>query len=345
MAIVTRPARVGGWHGSEGPPEAHAPGDFSSGDSRTLARAAVWSRRLVVGTLAITAVAGIGLPGLASPITLVVAALGFAAGVPHGAIDHLAAARLAGGRSIILITVAYAGLAAGTWALMTWAGTVALAVVVGLSALHFGLGELHVTRQLSGWRPGAIPTVALVIAGCGALLLPLARSGDDLAAVASAVSPDIAHLLGSAPMQAGLVITWLAAALVTVIAALRSGHRGAAVDVVLIGLLGALASPLVAFAVWFGGWHALRHCARMLSVEPGCRSLLHTGRRGAAIRRFARLAGWPSAGAFTVLAALGWFTTTAPDPTTLVAEQLRLLLALTVPHMVVVGWLDRTPAP
>ena len=41
----------------------------------------------------------------------------------------------------------------------------------------------------------------------------------------------------------------------------------------------------------------------------------------------------------------GVLTMAAPDPTVVVAEVLRLLLALTVPHMVVVLWLDRTTDP
>ena len=135
---------------------------------------------------------------------------------------------------------------------------------------------------------------------------------------------------------------WVAAALVAVTTALRSGHRTIALDVVLIGLLGALAPPLVAFAVWFGGWHALRHCARMLTVEPGCAELMATGRRVAAVRRFVGLAAPPSVAALTVVVALAWFTVVVPDPATVVAEVLRLLLALTVPHMVVVLWLDRS---
>ncbi len=135
---------------------------------------------------------------------------------------------------------------------------------------------------------------------------------------------------------------WVVAAVVAVTTALRSGHRTVALDIVLIGLLGAVAPPLVAFAVWFGGWHALRHCARMLTVEPGCAELVATGRRargGAALRRSCRVAVRRG---LTAVAALGWFTVVAPDPTTIVAEVLRLLLALTVPHMVVVLWLDRT---
>jgi len=344
VATVARQHRVHGRRGShDSPPGAGLPGDFVPRTGRPfLASAACWSRWLAFAAVLVAAGSTSWLPASTAPVALVVAGVGFAAGVPHGAVDHLMASRLTGGRPIVLVAAAYAGLAAAAWGLMTWAGPVALMSVVALSALHFGLGELEVTRELTGWRPRAIPAAAIVVAGCGALLLPLARSGDQIKTVAAAVSPEVAVLIGAAWVQVGLVAAWVLAAVVAVTSALRAGHRTVALDVALIGLLGALAPPLVAFALWFGGWHALRHCARMLTVEPGCAELVAAGRRLAAVRRFAGLAAWPSIAALTVVAGLGWFTVVAPDPTTFVAEVLRLLLALTVPHMVVVMWLDRT---
>ena len=345
MAIVTRQPRAHRWRDRQRPPGACLPGDSAADDDTTfLSVAARWSRWLALGTVLVAAGSMPWLPASTAPTTLVVAGLFFAAGVPHGAIDHLMASRLTGGRSIPLVAAAYAGLAAAAWALMTWVGPVALLLIVALSALHFGLGELEISRQLTGWRPRPILAAAIVVAGCGSLLLPLARSGEQIRTVASAVSPDVALLIGTAWMQVGLVAAWVGAAVVALTSALRSGHRTVALDIVLIGLLGALAPPLVAFAVWFGGWHALRHCARMLTVEPGCAKLVATGRRVAAVRRFAGLAAVPSIAALTVVAGLAWFTVVAPDPTTVVTEVLRLLLALTVPHMVVVLWLDRSAA-
>lgn len=309
----------------------------------TLPVAATWSRWLVIGTMLMTGGHPLGVPTLSGPSTLVVAGVGFVAGVPHGAIDHLMAKRLTGGTPILAVAAVYAGLAAGAWALLQWAGPIALVAVVLLSALHFGLGELEVSRQLTGWRPSRASASAIVIAGTGALVLPLARSGDQLAGVAAALSPGLAAFIGAAPVQTGLVVTWFVAASVAVIASLRSGHPAVALDVALIGALGLLAPPLVAFAMWFGCWHALRHTARMLTVEPGCAALLISGHPGSAVSRLVRLAALPSAAALTVIAALGWFALAVPGqmPTTMLADILRLLLALTVPHMLVVRWLDR----
>ena len=158
------------------------------------------------------------------------------AGLPHGGIDHLLAMRLTG-KPIALVVAGYAGVAACAWGLLQWAGPVALAVVVALSALHFGLGELEVTREVTGWRPGRLTAAAVVVAGSGALLLPLARSGDQFNAVATAVSPGLAELIAMAPVRTGVLIAWLVAAAVAVTAALMAGQRSTAGDIVLIGAL------------------------------------------------------------------------------------------------------------
>ena len=306
-----------------------------------LATAAHWSRWLILGAVVVAGGHFVGLPTIAGPIALVVAGLGFLAGVPHGAADHVMAARLSGGRSMVAIGAVYASIAVAAWALMAWAGLIALVVVVALSVVHFGLGELEVCHQLTGWRPGRLVAVAVAVAGCGALVLPLARSGEQLKGVAAAMSPGLAPLISGRPFEISLAAIWLAAAVLAVIAALRSAQPFVALDIVIVGALGLIAPPLVAFAVWFGGWHAIRHCARMLTVEPECAVLVRSGQEGAALLRLIRLAALPSAAALATVLALGWITVTASDPTVVVAEILRLLLALTVPHMVVVWWLDR----
>ena len=317
-----------------------ASGRVHSAEVDVLAKAADWSRWLAFGVVLIAGGRLLGLPTLSASAALVVAGLGFLAGIPHGGVDHLMAMRLAG-RRIAPVVLAYAGLAAAAWSLLKWGGPAALIVVVALSALHFGLGELVVTRELSGWRPPRITAAAIVVAGSGALLLPLARSGEQFSDVATAVAPGLAHVIGAAPVRTAVLLIWLAAAIVGTVTSLVAGRTGAALDIVLIGALGMLVQPLVAFAAWFGGWHALRHSARMLTEEPGCSALVAQGRSRAAFRRLAGLAAPMSVAALAVIVALAWFAVTAPEPATVLAEVLRLLLALTVPHMAVVWWLDR----
>lgn len=298
-----------------------------------------WSRWLILVTIVVAGGQAIGLPGPSAQTVLIIAAVGLLAGLPHGGVDHLLAMRLTG-KPIVAVVAGYAAAAACAWGLLQWAGPVALAVVVALSALHFGLGELEVTHELTGWRPGRLTAAAVVVAGSGALVLPLARSGEQFNAVATAVSPGLAQLIAMAPVRNGLLIIWMVAAAVAVTAALLAGQRSTAGDILLIGALGMLAPPLLAFAVWFGGWHSLRHLARMLARDPECAALVDRGHRGAAGLRLARLAAPMSLAALLTVVALGWVTVTAPDPTAVMAAVLRLLLALTVPHMLVVMWLD-----
>ena len=159
------------------------------------AAAASWSRRTIVGVLlaALVLAAVLPAPGAAS-LTLLVAGVGFLAGLPHGAVDHLVLSRLAG-RSLAAVTLLYAAAAAVAWALLHWAGPVVLGVVVLLSVVHFGLGEVQVYRDGLGWRPGPGVSTALAVAATGALLIPLARSGAVLGAVAASMSPGVASAL------------------------------------------------------------------------------------------------------------------------------------------------------
>ncbi len=311
-----------------------------AGSRGPLSAAATWSRLLIAVTAVVAGAHLIGLPALSAPAVVILAGAGLLAGLPHGGVDHLMAMRLAG-RSLVPVVVVYAGLAGVAWFVLRWGGPAALVAVIALSALHFGLGELEFTSELTGWRPSALPAVALVVAGSGAVLLPLARSGEEFNRVATAVSPGLARLIAAEPVRTATLLVWLTAAVIAVTVALMSKHVSAAVDVVLIGLLGMMAPPLVAFAVWFGGWHAVRHCARMLTLEPGCAALLREGRTRAAWRRLAGLAAPMSGAALLMVLALGVFTAVAPDPAVILAEVLRLLLALTVPHMAIVWWLDR----
>src|SRR5947209_2301041 len=183
-----------------------ASGSVSGGP---LGLAASWSRGLMFATVLVTAGQAGGLPTVAAPALPIVAGLGLVAGVPHGAADHVIATQLAGGRHMSLVVAAYAGAAAAAWALLQWGGAVAVVAVVALSALHFGLGELEVSCQLTGWRPSRWAALALVVTGSGALVLPLARAGDQLFAVATAVSPGLALVIGGSPVRIGLMMIWL----------------------------------------------------------------------------------------------------------------------------------------
>ena len=67
-------------------------------------------------------------------------------------------------------------------------------------------------RDTRGWRPGRVVAVAVAITGTGALLLPLARAGRELADVAASISPGLSELLDAPPARVALVALWVLAA-------------------------------------------------------------------------------------------------------------------------------------
>jgi len=278
----------------------------------------------------------------AAPVVLAISAGGLLAGLPHGAIDHALTGRLLR-LPLWQATAAYAAVAVLAYVALLAGGGLALAVVVLVSVAHFGWGESQTQRALTGWIPGRIVSMAMTIAGTGALLLPLARSGDQFRGIATAVSPWLADLIVATPLRMAVASVWTLAALITVTAAQRAHQRQIAVDVALVALLGATAPPMMAFAIWFGGWHAIRHMARLLTVEPRCAALLAAGQPRRAAAALVRQATWPSLTAATFLAVLIIGTVAAPDLDTALAQTLRVLLALTVPHMLIVLCLDRRP--
>lgn len=297
-----------------------------------------WSRWVVVASVALVSAVQL-LPDPAyDGVVLGLVAAGLLAGLPHGALDHRIGAVLTGWPTSV-VAAGYAMVAALALLLLTVAGPFALVAVLTLSVAHFALGELEAVRESTDWEPAGVQAVAVGVAGTGALLLPLARAGPELAEVAASLSPGLGVLLADGGVRAALAGVWGLAAVVAVVAALRAHQYRVALDVFLVGALGALAPPLVAFAVWFGGWHALRHCARLLSVDTDSAALLAQGQPARAIRVLARAALWPAVAAVVVLA--GLVVRTATDPSAAVAQTLLVLLALTVPHMLVVLWLDR----
>ena len=299
----------------------------------------------VVGSASLLAVAaaavvGATLPGSGSagPVLLVVAGV---AGLPHGAVDHLAlgwarsrgagAAGVepgwtgtAGARPALLL--GYAVLAAGVaWAALVLTVPAVLALLV-LSCAHFAEGELAFAR-LRGER-GSAPAAAAL--GTAVVTVPVLLRPDAVRPVLDALDPGLAVVLQDVRTPVLLVTGLLVAAGVG--SAVRHGCRRQLAELVVVVLAALLAPPLLVFAAWFGAWHAPRHLVRLLDLEPD----------GATWRRVVRLgraAVLPTGAAVLALGALAVIGGSVP------ASVLVVLLALTVPHAAVVARLGRTRRP
>lgn len=197
-------------------------------------------------------------------------------GLPHGAADPwvaasaMSATRRGRGRAAFLL--AYAGCAlAVVLAWSTWPGA-SLAVFLGISVLHFGLADTRglglspTGRTLTGLQRGVLP-----------IALPFQGHSTEVAAVLEVLIGAQAGSLDELTTSAGgqLFTIWIALVVAACVARLRqSGARASlfeALTTLALFALFALLPPLPAFALYFGGWHSLRHLRLISAVLEGGR--------------------------------------------------------------------------
>jgi Brp/Blh family beta-carotene 15,15'-monooxygenase len=325
--------------GSAGPvaPSARRPASPPDPIARPAALATAVSTGAVAAVLAVELLVPGGWGG-AAWLPLVA---GLLLGLPHGAVDHLLPSyRLGWHRPRLLAFAAgYAALAAVGWAVFTAVPGPALLVFVLVSAWHFGTGETAFADLRAGRPPGPRPGAATVL-GAVVLLVPLVRGSAEVTTISAAVVPGWDGRLPGAIAVVVLAVVLPAAVLLAGAAAVRRRWLEAS-EVVLLLALVLLVPPPAAFGVWFGAWHAARHVARVVAEDPAGAADLRAGRLGPGLRRFAVRAAAPTAAVLAVLALL-W--SSADGWRGFVAAYLPLLAALTMPHVLVVAWLDRVGA-
>jgi len=267
-------------------------------------------------------------------------AVGFLLGLPHGAIDHLLPLRhhwVRGGPSgLLAVLIGYVALAALAYAGLRLAGPVVLPVLLAVSVLHFGSADLAADRTrpaaTTSWSPGnaaeavarGLPIVA------GPLLSWPTLTGSALAGVGLGAIPPPA-------VTTVIAVVLLVVSAAYVVVALRSRRWTAAAEVVLLLALFTTAPPLAAFGVYFGPWHGLRHTARLIADDSADREDLDRGRLLRPLLRFGAAAALPAGVALVTVVVLVWFAAGHQD---FVAPVFSVLLALTVPHVLVVARLD-----
>jgi len=266
---------------------------------------------------------------------------GLVVGLPHGAVDHLVPGWQLGWRvsRLVAFALGYAGVAAVVHLLFVTAPGPALVLFVLLSAWHFGTGETAFADLRAG-RPVRRRAAAAAVLGAVVLGLPLVRDTGQTAPLIAALVPGSDGVLPH--WLVALVLSTVLPAAVLLAAGLSlAGHRTEAVELAALVTLVLVVPPLAAFGVYFGWWHSLRHLSRVLAEDPANAADLRAGHLGRPLCRFGRAAALPTVVVVVVLGAL-W--STADGWRGFVAADVPLLAALTVPHVLVVGWLDRRAA-
>lgn len=281
-------------------------------------------------------------------------------GIPHGASDHRVGAELSRRGGQVAGPGFYAAyLSAVALVIACWftSPLVASAGFLAVAAVHFGQGDVYWSR-LSGLAARSSSLgyrgSLLVARSTLPIALPLLAFPGEFSGEADALARRLfGHSGWTVPPD---VIAWGFAVVAAVVALHLAwaawigiegsveDRRAAAVDAgetVLLASTFWFVPPVLALGVYFNAWHSLRHVARLMEVDWATRRLVEAGRPVSAFAEFARRA-WPMTAGATVLMvglglAVGKGLTKVADLGMLAVV---LLSALTLPHVLVVAWMD-----
>ena len=322
----------------------------------TLRVPVVWLPWIPVAACTVAFAAGADLPRTWRYLPLVASVV--VLGLPHGAVDWATLPRAVTGRLdarwMVVVGVVYL-VAGGAYVLGWFLAPVASAVVfVAVTWFHWGQGELHpLAAVLGADHLDRLDQRVLTVLVRGGLpmLVPLLSFPDRYREVVAAFAAPFGGTVAELPVGPDARLALGACFAVLTAATLALGYRRAgdrhawAVDAGETALLWAfflVVPPVFAVGVYFCCWHSARHIARVLTLDERATAALSRGRLGPALRRFAREAALPTLGGLAVVGAL-WVTAPSPPESLsgVVALYLVAIAVLTLPHVVVVTWIDR----
>ena len=303
-----------------------------------------WARRIsrygVIAVLALLAALYILGVEITLSVQLVIALVALLVGIPHGAIDHLITIPRSDTKRFYLYIAIYIAIAVlAGWAIAVW-NVVGFQLVVVMSALHFGYGDAAYLNEKRDSQKRerysfTIESLYALPAGFLPVILPLTdtRTVDAL----DRINPSLDDWLGSLtdPIRRITIVF----AVIALFVFLVSRKFSLAIDIALLCVLALLAPPLIAFATYFGFWHALRHTARLVPKLEGATRLAREGLWQKSI--------WAAVypGLYAVAGTIGLaviLMVTNPDEisSTLLWSTLLVIWALTVPHMATTSRFD-----
>ena len=200
---------------------------------------------------------------------VVLAIIALAIGIPHGAIDHLITIPRDSTKRFVGFIVIYTLIAiAAALAIAQW-NLIGFQLVVLMSALHFGFGdaayanESQAAADKTGYSNFLLTSYAIP-AGFLPVVLPL--TDKRTLEVLQELNPALVNWAGT--FTELLRNLTLAVAVFSILFLVITKNSSLALDLLLLLALSFFAPPLVAFAVYFGLWHAIRHTARLVPKLP-----------------------------------------------------------------------------
>ena len=299
-----------------------------------------WSRIGAIASVALVVLIQLIFGEINLSTQLVLALVALIVGIPHGAIDHLIAIPAKPRRRFIAYIAGYVAIAVlAGWAIATW-NLVGFQAVILMSALHFGFGDasfINEDRSAQEKEKNSLPTEVLYALPAGFLpvILPLTdtRTLDAL----ERIHPNLESWAGN---QVALFRNLtLLVGVFSLIYFLLTRRFSMAIDISILAVLALIAPPLIAFAVYFGFWHALRHTARLVPKLPKAQQHILCGDWHKAIWSVVFPGLYAIAG--TLIIAIGLMIA-SPDnfSSSLLWSTLVIIWALTVPHMATTSKFD-----
>jgi len=317
--------------------------------------------------LAVACAAGLRVPQTLQYVPFALGLVIF--GLPHGALDHLVPARLAGRRATLRTVAPVVGLylvlgaaVAGLWALNP---VFAFVFFIALTWFHWGQGDAFASAQRTGQRIGqrlgqrtGLPRAIgfPLLRGALPMVVPLIAFPATYAVVLGSTTRAFGGSAPSGNLASGIRIALgvglvILAVIVTALEAWgrrgepagRRAWLGDLAEVALLAFFFSTVPPVLAVGLYFALWHSLRHIVRLSLLDPALAIPLAEGRWGLVLLRFTGKAAPVTGIALLILA--GLFVALVPrtggNPMGLLGIYLVLISALTLPHAVIVAIMDR----
>jgi len=282
-------------------------------------------------------------------------------GLPHGAMDHLVPGRLADisvREGILYVSVLY--LLIGGLYVFLWfiAPVFSLIFFILMTWFHWGQGDLYVLKNFGfGFMTESklYSTVSLVLRGGIPMLVPLIAHPEKytgfLSDILTELSVNTVSLNYMVSTQVSLTLTVFIGilAMINIISGLYKAESRSQLklwlydnlEIAVLLVFFFLLPPLFAVGVYFCTWHSLRHIARLsLIKDEALLEKVQEGRKLGYLKELGRntfkltLISLVMFGASVSL----FFSTVTIE--TLIAVYLVFISVLTLPHVLVVSWMD-----
>ena len=269
---------------------------------------------------------------------IALAIFALAIGIPHGALDHLITLPKNEPKKMAIFIAIYVAVAIIAVIGILKFNIVGFILVLLMSAVHFGIGDTAFINEIdkrSASRAKLLRSAYIPAAGFTPVFIPLVNSASTDAL--AKVNPSLINWHQGLDQEILTVVTSFS--VISIVVLLITRRVREAIDLTLLLALALITPPLIAFAVYFGCWHAMRHTARLTLSLPVTRQNLSEGKLKKAFLN-AVIPGLPAlVGTLVVAAGLALSGKDFTDDFFWMA--LVVVWALTVPHMAVTAKLDK----